>query len=50
MLPNLGDYPAGYPKLSFEEIGKKLRVDFSKAKNGKTWEGECREVFDRERA
>jgi hypothetical protein len=42
--------PAQYPKLSFEEIAKQLRVDFSKAKNGKTWEAECREIFDRERA
>jgi hypothetical protein len=35
--------------LSFEDIAKKLGVDIAKAKNGKTWEAECREVFDRER-
>jgi hypothetical protein len=27
---------------------KKFGVDFRKAKNGKTWEFECREVFDQE--
>ena len=50
MLANFSDYAAEYPKLSFEEIAKKLGIDFSKAKNGRTWEAECREVFDRERA
>jgi len=50
MLANFSDYAANYPKLPFEEIAKKLGVDFTKAKNGKTWEAECREVFDRERA
>jgi hypothetical protein len=44
-----GDYAADYPKLSFGEIAKKLGVDFSKARNGKAWQKECREVFDRER-
>jgi hypothetical protein len=37
--------PGGYPKLSFEEIAKKLGVNFRKAKNGKVWEKECREVL-----
>jgi hypothetical protein len=37
------------PKLSFKDIAKKLGVDFTKAKNGKAWEKECRDVFDRER-
>jgi hypothetical protein len=49
MVANFSDYAFDYSKLSFEEIAKKLGVDFSKAKNGKTWEAECREVFDRER-
>jgi hypothetical protein len=49
MLANFS-HAADYPKLSFEEIAKKLGVDFSKAKNGEVWEKECREVFDRERA
>jgi hypothetical protein len=49
MLANFSDYAFDYPKLAFEEIAKKLGVDFSKAKNGKTWEAECREVFDRGR-
>ena len=50
MLANFSDYAADYPKQTFEEIAKKLGVDFSKAKNGKVWEKECREVFERERA
>jgi hypothetical protein len=50
MLANLSDYAPDYPKLSFEEIAKKLGVDFRKAQNGKLWEKECREVFDWERA
>jgi hypothetical protein len=49
MLANFSDYAADYPDLSFEEIAKKLGVDFTKAKNGIAWEAECREVFDRER-
>jgi DNA-directed RNA polymerase specialized sigma24 family protein len=40
---------ADYRDLSFEEIAKKLGVDFSKAKNKNPWLKECREVFDRER-
>jgi hypothetical protein len=50
MLANFSDSAFDYPKLSFEEIAKKLGVDFSKAKNGRAWEVECREIFDRERA
>ena len=50
MLANFRDYAVDHPKLSFEEIAKKLGVDFNKAKNGKLWEKECREVFQRERA
>jgi hypothetical protein len=33
----------------FEDIAEKLGVDFRKAKNGKAWEMECREVFELER-
>jgi hypothetical protein len=50
MLANFSDYAADFPKLTFEEIAKKLGVDFSKAKNGIAWERECREVSERERA
>jgi hypothetical protein len=50
MVANFSDYAADCPDLSFEEITKLLGVDFSKARNGKVWEKECREVFDRERA
>jgi hypothetical protein len=50
MLANFSDYAADYPKLSFEEIAKKLGVNFSKAKNGQAWIKQHREVFDRERA
>jgi hypothetical protein len=49
MLANFSDYAADFPKLSFEEIAKKLGVDFRNAKNGEVWEKECREVFERER-
>jgi len=50
MLTNFSDSAADYPKLSFEEIAKKLGVDFSKSRKGRTWEAECREVLERERA
>jgi hypothetical protein len=49
MLSNFSDYAFDYPKLSFEEIAEMLGVDFTRAKNWKTWEAECREVFNRER-
>ena len=49
MLANFSDYAADYPKMSFEKVAKKLGVNFRKANNGKVWEHECREVFDRER-
>jgi len=35
--------------LSFEQVAKKLGVDFTKPKNGAGWKKECREVFERER-
>jgi hypothetical protein len=38
MLANFSDYAADAPKVSFEDIARKLGVDFSKAKNGKVWE------------
>ena len=49
MLANFSDYAADYPALSFGQVAKRLGVDFTKAKNGRTWGSECREVFDRER-
>ena len=49
MLANFGGSAFHYPELSFEEIAKKLGVDFTQAKNGKTWEAECRKAFDLER-
>jgi len=45
MLAVFSDYAFDYPKLSFAAVAKKLGVDFRKAKNGKAWEQECREVF-----
>jgi hypothetical protein len=48
-LANFSDYAADYPKLSFEENAKKLGVDFSKPRNGKAGEAECRKVFETER-
>jgi hypothetical protein len=49
MLANFSDYAFDYPKLTFEKIANKLGVDFSAAKNGKAWEKQCREVFEKER-
>jgi len=49
MLANFSDYAADYPALSFAEVAKKLGVNFSQARNGKAWEEECRDVFNRER-
>ena len=49
MLANLSDYAADYPEMPFEEIVTRLAVDFPKANNGKTWEQECRDVFELER-
>jgi len=37
------------PKLSFEEIAKKLGVDFNKAKNGKYGRRNAGKFFERER-
>jgi hypothetical protein len=50
LLASFTDYAVDYPKLSFEEVARKFEVDFSKARNGKAWEKECREVFERERS
>jgi hypothetical protein len=50
MLANFSEYAADCPDLSFEEIAKLLGVDLNKARNGKVWEVECREVFNREPA
>lgn len=47
MLANFSDCAADHPKLTFEDVAKKLGVDFTKAKNGDTWKKECREVFER---
>lgn len=49
MLANFSDYAADYLSLAFEEITRKLGVDFKNAKNGKTWEAEYREAFIMER-
>ena len=49
MLANFSDYAADYPNLTFEQIRKKLGVDFSEAENGKAWANECRKVFEMER-
>jgi hypothetical protein len=46
MLANFSDFAADCPDLSFDEIAKLLGVDFTKAKNGKIWEMECRDVFE----
>jgi hypothetical protein len=49
-LANFSDHAADCPNLSFDEIAKLLGVDFTKAKNAKIWEKECRDVFETERS
>jgi hypothetical protein len=45
MIANFADCAADFPDLTFEEVAKKLGVDFSNAEFGKIWEMECREAF-----
>jgi hypothetical protein len=42
MLAKFSDYAADLPDLSFEQVAKKLGVDFTTAKNAAAWEKECR--------
>ena len=49
MVANFSDYSADYPKLSFQDVAKKLGVNFSQSKNGKAWEKECKEAFENNR-
>jgi hypothetical protein len=51
MLAKFGDASSDYPKLSFEEVARKLLgpKPFKAPKKGKQFEKVCREVFDRER-
>jgi hypothetical protein len=51
MLGRFGDASFDYPKLSFEEVARKLLgpKPFKATTKGKKFEKVCREVFDRER-
>jgi len=52
MLGKFGGASSVYPKLSFEEVARKLlgpKKPFKATKKGKQFEKVCREVFDRER-
>ena len=51
MLANFSHASENYPDLSFEEVALKLLDPdpFKSTPNGKQFEKECREVFDRER-
>ena len=51
MLGKFGGASSDYPKLSFEEVARKLLgpKSFKATKLGKQFEKVCREVFDRER-
>ncbi len=51
MLGRFGDASSDYPRLSFEEVARKLLgpKPFKATTKGKKFEKVCREVFDRER-
>jgi len=51
MLANFSNASEEYPDLSFEEVALKLlgSEPFKPTPNGKQFEKECREVFNRER-
>ena len=51
MLVNFSRASEDYPDLSFEEVALKLlgSEPFKPTPNGKQFEKECKEVFDRER-
>jgi len=51
MLANFSDASFDYPALSFEQVARKLLgpEPFAPTADGKQFERECREVFDRER-
>jgi hypothetical protein len=51
MLANFSHASEEYPDLSFEEVALKLlgSEPFQPTPNGKQFEKECKEVFDRER-
>jgi hypothetical protein len=51
MLGKFGGASFDYPKLSFEEVARKLLgpKPFKATTKGKQFERVCREVFDRER-
>jgi hypothetical protein len=51
MLGKFGDASFDYPKLSFEEVARKLLgpKPFKTTTKGKKFEKVCREAFDRER-
>jgi len=51
MLANFSHASEEYPDLSFEEVALKLlgSEPFKPTPNGKEFEKECREVFNRER-
>jgi hypothetical protein len=51
MLANFSDASSDYPKLSFEEVARKLLgpKPFKATTKGKQSKKVCREAFDRER-
>jgi len=51
MLGKFGGASSDYPKLSFEEVARRLLGSnpFKATTKGKQFEKICREVFDRER-
>jgi hypothetical protein len=49
IVGQMKDHSFENKNLSFEQMVKKLCLKFT-GPNGKLWEKECREAFDRERA
>jgi len=51
MLAKFSDAASNYPKLSFEEVARKLLgpKPFKATKKGKQFKKICREAFDRDR-
>jgi hypothetical protein len=48
VVGQMNDLSFENPKLTFEQVVRKVGINFI-VPNGKAWEKECREVFERER-
>jgi hypothetical protein len=48
IVGQMNDLSFENPKLTFEQVVRKVGINFN-VPNGRAWEKECREVFERER-